>query len=310
MDNISSPNFTHIPVQVNDLFLKYPIGIKSTDKPSHHIYQRIYAARWIPLRYRIQLMRLFKQTHADLNWFFEFRPYWQNILGGRPLWGVEDFYFVKNMYRLRASQLEVPHDADPYAHLAVWQQADTVHQLLHSLTKENVEEGISAIFNVLSHVGTRLTSLLEFGCATASYTKYYLEFMKPQAKVYIADIQTAAFHYAAYRFRHAPNITPIPLLPETSFRLKLPHPVDVILCMAVFEHLNQPLEIVKDFHTFLNPGGLLIFDYVKGEGRGLDTIQGVNQRQEVLNYINQNFSLLSGKLDASQSLGTTVVRKK
>lgn len=303
-------DFTHLSLDIATLFREHPIEKKSSEKPITSFYHRVYRSGWIPLRYRVQLMRIFKQTQADLGWFFEFRDYWQQILGGRPLWSIHDFYFVKNMLRLRATQLAVADQADAYTHLETWQQPDAVHQLLHSLTKENDEVGIRGIFAALAHIQGKPAALLEFGCATASYTQYYLEFFDPQAKAYIADIQTAAFHYAAYRFRKHPNVTAIPLLPEKDFALELPTKVDVILCMAVFEHLNHPLMTIQAFHEHLNQGGILIFDYLIGEGKGLDTIQGVEQRAAVLDFIERHFTVRFGRIDKQHSMGTTVIYKR
>lgn len=154
--------------------------------------------------------------------------------------------------------------------------------------------------------------MLEFGCATAPVTASLYEFYRPESqfKMYVSDIPTLAFHYAAYRFRYCSNVIPILLKPENDFILKLPDKLDVIFCITVFEHLNQPLETVKIFYNLLNPGGLLFFDYIKGSGKGLDTQHAVRQRGSVLDFIGDNFELIEGQLTKDSDMHLTIVQKK
>lgn len=85
---------------------------------------------------------------------------------------------------------------------------------------------------------------------------------------------------------------------------------DVITCLAVFEHLNNPLDTIQRFHAGLQKGGLLFMDYIKGDGGGLDTIQGVRERDAVIDYIQKNFECLHGKISKETSMGLIVLRKK
>jgi len=128
-------------------------------------------------------------------------------------------------------------------------------------------------------------------------------------KIYIADIQTLAFHYATYRFRYCSNVIPLLLTPENNFLLRINDDLDAIFCITVFEHLNRPLDTVKIFYEKLKPGGLLFFDYIRGEGPGLDTKQGVTQRDDVLSFILKNFDLVYGNISKEKSTGLAIVRK-
>jgi 2-polyprenyl-3-methyl-5-hydroxy-6-metoxy-1,4-benzoquinol methylase len=125
-----------------------------------------------------------------------------------------------------------------------------------------------------------------------------------------SDIQTLAFHYGAYRFRHCSNVIPLLLVPDDDFSLNLSDSVDAIFCITVFEHLNKPLETIKSFYYYLNPNGLLFFDYIKGDGDGLDTLAGVRERNEVLDYVTEHFEVLLGTISKEKSMGLTVVKKK
>ncbi|MEO0564494.1 MAG: methyltransferase type 12, partial [Chloroflexota bacterium] len=79
---------------------------------------------------------------------------------------------------------------------------------------------------------------------------------------------------------------------------------------TVFEHLNAPMETIRRFHEYLNVGGVLIFDYILSEGTGLDTKAGLEQREDVLAFIEQHFDIVEGKIDYDRSMRLTVARKK
>jgi 2-polyprenyl-3-methyl-5-hydroxy-6-metoxy-1,4-benzoquinol methylase len=128
--------------------------------------------------------------------------------------------------------------------------------------------------------------------------------------MYISDMQTLAFHYAAYRFRSCSNVIPVLLRPEDEFVLKLDDKLDVIFCFAVFEHLNQPFQTAKTLYNLLGPGGILFFDYIKSEGLGFDTQKGVKERAPVIDFIGDKFVVIEGELNREESMRLTVVRKK
>jgi SAM-dependent methyltransferase len=153
---------------------------------------------------------------------------------------------------------------------------------------------------------------MEYGCGTAPITASYFEFYAPKVahRIILAEIETLAFHYGAYRFRRCSNVIPILLLPENDFQLGLEQPVDAIFCITVFEHLNQPMETIQRFYDNLAPGGLLFFDYIKGDGDGMDTIHGVREREAVLDYVATHFDVLEGTLEKENSMSLTIVRKR
>jgi len=86
--------------------------------------------------------------------------------------------------------------------------------------------------------------------------------------------------------------------------------MDAIVCQTVFEHLNCPLDTVRRLHEWLTPRGLLIFDYILSDAKDLDTLQGRNQRCDVLAFIGERFDILEGVLDPEASMGITVARKR
>ena len=157
----------------------------------------------------------------------------------------------------------------------------------------------------------KLRSFLEFGCRIAPITTSIYEFLNlpKKYKIYIADIKTIAFHYAAYKFRKNSNVIPILLLPENHFLLNEDFTTDLIFCIDVFEHLNKPFETIKIFKNILNKNGILMFNYIKSEGYGTDSMQSVRERDNVLEYILKHFKIISGNIHKNRNTGLTIVKK-
>lgn len=309
--------FDNLAVDVKKLYADFPLtwpGIEKTGQvkfvqtPLHKIY------KWgcLSFKYRNIFWHLMRRLHLDLSWFNEFKSYWESVLGGRPLWGVYDFYFLRNLYRIKFQKNLVPDGADEQDHLKAWQQPEILYQVFQQALKESQSNKLSVLKKFRQYSGNKWSAILEYGCAAAPVVTSLFEFF-PAAKnrqIFIADIQTIAFHYATYKFRNCLKVTPILLTPEDRFQLKQSLKMDTIFCLEVFEHLNQPLLTVQRFHAMLNSRGLLIFDYIKGDAHGLDTQQGVKEREAVLDFIDRNFEILDGALLKEASMGLTIARKK
>jgi SAM-dependent methyltransferase len=308
--------FDDLAIDVNGLYAAHPIGpserATTNDVPfAASPFHAIYRSRLIPLSSRRRLWRLARQTGVDTSWFLEFSTYWSSVLGGRPLWGPQDFYFLKNLYRVRFQDNAVPDTDDARTHVAAWQRPELLYQLLHLVGKESLRDELAGLIQVRRH-GGRIRSILEFGCATAPVVTSLFEFYPPDRRleIFISDIQTLAFHYGCYKFRRCSNVRPVLLVPEHDCLLQLPATVDVVFCLTVFEHLNRPLKTAERLRDALNPGGFLVFDYIKGDGEGLDTVHAVRERDAVLDYITEHFDILSGPLDKRANVGLTIARRR
>ncbi|OHB57284.1 MAG: hypothetical protein A2173_02970 [Planctomycetes bacterium RBG_13_44_8b] len=313
------PNFfDNMAVDVPKLYTEFPV-VKEAESCCNKVpfasdfLHRIYRCLLIPVKYRSLALKGLRQMRLDQSWFLEFRKYWSGILKGRPLWGIDDLYFLKNLYRVKFQDSEVSGSDASNEHCRAWQRPEIIYQLLHLVCREAIIDQLK-ILQKLASLKSDFKSLkmLEFGCGTAPIAVSLYEFYRlgTQFKMYISDIPTLAFHYAAYRFRCCSNVIPVLLRPEDNFALKLDDKLDVIFCITVFEHLNQPLETAKTFHNLLNPGGLLFLDYIKSDGSGLDTQQGVKQRDSVLDFIGDNFKLVHGQITKDKDMHLTIVRKK
>ncbi len=304
--------YDKLVVDVNRLYEDYPVTEKTPGASVSTIYRRlVYGNKLLPLSLRESLYRLFHRTDLDIAWFMDFRKYWSQVLGGRPLWVVDDLHFLCSHYRIRFQNLQGPDTDSAQTHLAAWQQPGTLYLLLHYVRKQTLHTQLP-VLNATRWLGRRPKAFLEFGCSLAPLTWLYFTFVDPlrRTTAYIADIETLPFHYGAFRLRTYPNVIPIPLKVEDDLLLGLDARVDVIFCIEVYEHLNHPLKTTQIFHELLNPGGLLIFDYICSHGRGLDSVQGVSERSDVLDFIQQHFTIRQGAIDRDNSMGLTVAQKR
>jgi SAM-dependent methyltransferase len=317
VEQATEPNFfDNMRVDVPALYRRCPFDAKDDDRSNvaarnGGLFRRVMRCRQIPLRYRLRLWRVARRSRLDVSWFEEFSSYWSNILGGRPLMGIDDFCFLKNWYRVKFQRHSVSDDADVQAHLSAWQSSELLYQLLFMAHKQS-ETHQAGVLSKCFRYHPQPKTLLEFGCATAPILASLLEFYPAASKMiyYISDIQTLAFHYATRRCRHLANVIPVLLRPETGFTFDRQARLDAIFCMAVFEHLHSPLKIVRHFHDLLNPGGLLLCDYIKGDGKGLDTAQAVQERPAALDFMREKFEIIEGQLTPDRSMALTVLRKR
>lgn len=314
-ENKESNGYDNLVVDVEKLYEEFPLeemkGVEVKRQDSD-VFRSWYRNSFLPFKARNYLWHSLRRTNFDQAWFENFKDYWSNVLRGRPLWGVSDFHFLRGVYRIKFQQSQVPDTADANVHLKAWQRPEIIYQLLHLVGKESLANEVNILNLLQRYSKRRVRSVLEFGCGTAPVATSLFEFIKwsRDIRVYIADIKTLSFHYAAFRFRKHSNVAPVLLDAKNDFCLSLPQAVDAIFCITVFEHLNKPLDTVKFLHGQLNREGLLFFDYIKGDGGGLDTRHAIRERDSILDFIERNFVVLRGSLEKEKSMGLTIVKKK
>ncbi|MEK8023203.1 MAG: class I SAM-dependent methyltransferase [Candidatus Hydrogenedentota bacterium] len=307
--------FDRMAVDVEALYLRYPVPDPGTFPgiaPGKSTLSFWYRLRLVPPGLRERVWRLLVRTRIDETWFEDFQVYWTAILGGRPLWGVEDFHFLRNTYRVRFQESGLPENPTPEQHVAAWQSPELLYFLFQQVYRRSRETKLSLVRDALARLGREPRTILEFGSGVAPITRTCLEFdiLPSRPEFFIADIATLAFHYAAFSFRHVSNVRPVLLDPAADFGWRQPAQADVIFCLEVFEHLDRPLETVEQFHRVLAEGGILVFDYVRSEAEGFDTRQGLDQRSRVLEFIARQFHLLQGKIHLDRDTVTCIARKR
>ena len=64
-------------------------------------------------------------------------------------------------------------------------------------------------------------------------------------------------------------------------------------------------------HEALRPGGHLVFDYIRSDGTGLDTVAALRDRLPALRFVVDNFEVVQGRVAADGSdIEPAVVRKR
>ena len=265
---------------------------------------------WTGALIKTGLHRRLVYANLKLDWFYEFQDYWMKELGNRPI-QPHDFYFLHGVYRQRIQDYPVE-DADTppvladEAHVKVWQDPRITYYLFayqHKLALQPLRA-----YRFVKYIPRR-GSVCEYGCGAApiatSLVKYYPHL---NLRITCADIPHMIFHYTRWKFRSCPFVRAVMIHPGND--APLDEEYDTIFCLEVFEHLPRPLPVLQHLEACLKPGGHLVFDYVRSEGKGLDTAAGLRDRLKVLRYVSDRFTVIEGAIPLDGSdVNTTVVRK-
>jgi 2-polyprenyl-3-methyl-5-hydroxy-6-metoxy-1,4-benzoquinol methylase len=283
----------------------YDPGVKSADDLGFRRLGAVSRLYLTGLLYKTGIYQRLIYSNLKLDWFYEFRDYWVNELGHRPI-DPHDFHFLRGVYRQKFQDVEVPGLATDAQHLNAWRDPRNIYLLFANQYKLALQP-LSA-HRFIKYV-PRNGRVCEYGCGLAPIATGLCKFY-PQRNVCItcADLPTILFHFARWKFREKKFIRMVEI--NHGNDEPLDGEFDVIFCMAVLEHLPRPGPVIKHLHSRIRRGGYLIFDYLKTEGKGLDTQGAARDRISVLRYILDKFEVVEGKpaLDGSD-FGTIVCKK-
>ena len=192
--------------------------------------------------------------------------------------------------------------------LQAWQDPDTMYLIFGSVWKYAKSDYLDFL-QFLKYL-PKDGKILEYGCGIAPITQGFVRYL--QHKDYhfvIADIMQINFIYAMYLLNKYEEVTSQLLAPWHN-TLTDTETYDAIFCLTVMEHIPNPVEVMQSFHRALKDGGVLVFDYIKSEGEGLDSKTSLKQRAACIEYIRDNFEVIKGNLSSHESIGETVVRKR
>jgi SAM-dependent methyltransferase len=242
-------------------------------------------------------------------WFEEFRDYWQNALGGRPI-GVPDFHQLRFHYRRGAQLTTALSWRDGAEHLKNWQRPENLastFQLVHRSARMPKPAA-----HLLPRIMRRDTRGLEYGCSLAPFYRSWRAFHShvPMAWV-LADIPGFPFHFARHAYAHDA---------EASFVLieQLDDPLagvegtfDLIIVREVFEHLDRPRAIAEYLLDRLSPGGLMLFDYICSDATAHDTPAGLAERTATLDFLGNALEIVDDDFHVDdRSLGACLGRRR
>lgn len=245
---------------------------------------------------KLGLHRRLVYANLRLDWFREFQEYWTGELGNRPI-HLHDFYFLSGVYRqrLQATHFESlanPELASDAKHLEAWRDPRHVYYLFAHAYREALSPLRVHPYARYLRRGGRVA---EYGCGTgpvlAALAHHYRHL---NLKLVGADLPHLLFHFARWRFRDARFVTMVPIDPGND--APLPGEYDAVFCLEVLEHLQRPIPVLQHLHRALKPGGVLIFDYVRSDGTGLDTATALRDRIPALQFILDRFDIVSGRV--------------
>ena len=238
------------------------------------------------------------------DWFEEFAEYWGRALNGRPL-NFHDFFFLYTNYRTRFQAIEVKENSDAAQFLYSWQSYENIYIIFHSVYKYALHPFSFAAYEKYLKE-KKNGKILEYGCGIAPISTSLIKNKFKGLNYTIADIRNFSFHYAKFRLKQH-DVKCVDIIPYEN--PPIGENFDIIFLMTVLEHLPDPLNIIELLTKSLNRGGYLVFDYILGDGGGLDTVESVKQRKSVLEFIENNYQLKSGEIKYDNSMGPTVVQK-
>lgn len=246
-----------------------------------------------------------------LDWFREFQEYWTAELGGRPI-NPHDFYFLAGVYRQRLQtiqfeQLETAELASDDKHLEAWRDRRMIHYLFaHTYRLALSPLRVHPFIQFVPRGGR----IAEYGCGVAPIASALARYYRHRnLRIVCADIPHLLFHYARWKFRQTRFVTMVPIRRDDD--APLPGEFDTIFCVEVLEHLPRPIPVLQHFHRVLKPGGHLVFDYIRSEGKGMDTATSLRDRPPALRFILDHFDIVSGEVQLDGShIGATVARKR
>jgi 2-polyprenyl-3-methyl-5-hydroxy-6-metoxy-1,4-benzoquinol methylase len=257
--------------------------------------------------YKSFILQKLIYSNLMLGWFYEFRKFWMEYLKNRPI-DIIDFHFLRINYRIKFQSVAHEDEKDPEKFIKAWQKYENIHLLLQSIWN-NAKSAYLSFYPFLRYIPNN-AHILEYGCGVAPLTEGLIRYCPyKNLRFTIADIKQVNYLYARWKFAQRNHIRFVTINPAIYDNLPQNEMYDVIVCLAVFEHLPNPYEIVEVFYDHLKQGGVLIFDYIKGEGKGLDSKAGLTDRKKVLAFIEKNLNILEGKIDYKDNTALIIATK-
>lgn len=235
-------------------------------------------------------------------WFNDFKIFWVEHLKGRPIF-FNDFHFLLGVYRIKFQNINIEDEKNDSDFLDAWQKNDSAYLLFGNVRKYSYRPIHS--FYLEKYIRNN-DKILEYGCGIAPFSYSLVNFsLKKNLDITFADILQINYVYAKFLLS---GICKPKLLSNRAHNLEKNY-YDVIILQAVLEHIPDPLNTIQSLYDSLKKNGIIIFDYIISSKEGHDTIAASIYREDVLNFIDKNFSILQGKIDIHNSMSTTVVKK-
>lgn len=239
------------------------------------------------------LKKNFKLTEADRKEISR-KQKWEKF------WGVNKKIFEKTrrFYKEVKGQNYTPRQALKQAlnkaeHKAGWntKERNTIDDIRSFYQEVNIYPfrqpynkrfgGYRYYLMLVEHI--KRPSILEYGCGSAVMTEYFMQHF-PDYNYTVADIPSVTLEFVKWKKDTYNYNLDILTIGKGKEGIPLINNYDLIICQDVLEHTPNPLEIVQSFALHLNPGGVLILDFLNAPG-GENLELAVSQREEVKTFL-------------------------
>lgn len=294
--------FDYFKIDICDLY--YKTRQTPTKEHTHPLFPKLDLLL-NAIIFKSNISKEFVYSYLFTGWFMEFKEFWTEILEGRPI-DIIDFHYLRLVARTRFQSVEHTDEMNPDEYFSAWNNDSTI-SLLYNAIWRYAKSAYMDFIPFYRHLPAK-GRILEYGCGVAPFTTGMLRYFPSKNLNYdLTDILQINFLYAIHRLGELPNVE-CTIMHSNDNTVK-ESGYQAIICQAVLEHLPNPTEVVKSFYEALGDEGILVFDYIKGEGMGLDSQQSQVERPETLDFIKTHFTILKGSIDLENSVELCVARK-
>jgi len=197
-------------------------------------------------------------------------------------------------------------------HLDNWQAPPLISSLFFNIQNDALNPNNAVNFRKFVK---KQGKVLEYGCAIAPAYRTYRRYLTDlKIKFILLDIPNFTFHFAKWSYFEDHEVEKFITLNQRDFSNPLKsinYNFDAIILHKVLEHLDHPRVIIEYLTKRINKNGLLFFDYISSDMKGLDSEGGMKERASTLEYIKKNYEFIEGDFFIShKSLGKIVAKKR
>jgi SAM-dependent methyltransferase len=265
----------------------------------------------VRLQQKLSLREAWVRNGLERGWFDDFSRYWSEQLGGRPLWSVLDFFLLAHDYRKRQQLEDTLAWSEGAQHIRNWQRPGQVYSTFQQGERLAMNPlPFLPFWRTVRSAGARV---LEYGCSAAPFYHAYRRFFRYRQQSWtLVDLPNYPFHYAKWLYREDPEVEFVTIDPENfTDPLGRRGGYDAVVLTTVLEHVDDPVRVVQDLWGRLAPGGILLFDFVRSEGTGLDHPVARDRREEALGWLEAQGSPVGGPFPPkAESVPPTLLRKQ
>ncbi|ASW42760.1 class I SAM-dependent methyltransferase [Clostridium isatidis] len=145
------------------------------------------------------------------------------------------------------------------------------------------------------------SNILEVGCGPGFYTKILLRAF-PNSEITASDKDENFLKYAVEKFDDN-YIERLAFVNDDITNSSLPDEYfDFVIARFVFQHLDKPVEALKEIHRLLKPGGKVLIIDVDSDLWGTTF-----PKNKIIENINRNLGELQSSLNGNRKIGSALI---